>query len=356
MNEKSSNTIIPVEEQFRIMADTAPVMIWISGTDKKYYFFNQGWLAFTGRTLEEEMGSGWVENLHPDDYERCFKTYHAAFDARNTFRLEFRLKRFDGQYRWLLNNGVPRYTAEGDFAGYIGSCVDIHEMVEAESLKDEFISSASHELKTPVTTIKVYSQMLEDFFDKEGNDRPLKFLKKVNTQVVKLTKLINNLVDLTKIQGDVYEYQYSYFDFNKLIAEEVKKAQYETSQQVIRLEGFAEKQVFGDRERIRQVISNLLDNAVKFSPEADSVEVLVSETGTELSVSVIDHGIGIEENQRTKIFNRFYRVYNRTANTFPGLGLGLYIASQIVQQHGGEIQVDSTGDGTKFTFTIPFRT
>ncbi|HEY1023753.1 MAG TPA: PAS domain-containing sensor histidine kinase [Sphingobacteriaceae bacterium] len=355
MAERSPNQIIPVEEQFRIMADTAPVMIWISGTDKLCYFFNQGWLSFTGRTLDEEMGNGWLENVHPDDVERYLNTYHSSFETHHTFRMEYRLKRYDGQYRWLLNNGVPRYASDGSFAGYIGSCIDIHEMVEAESLKDEFINSASHELKTPVTTIKVYAQMLEDFFDKEGNEKPLKFLKKVNTQVVKLTKLINNLVDLTKIQGDVYEYQYSYFDFNKLIADEVRKSQYEAERQIIHLDGFAEGQVFGDKERIRQVISNILDNAIKFSPNADSIEVVVADSGQFVEVSVTDHGIGIDKNQKNKIFNRFYRVYNRTANTFPGLGLGLYIASQIIQQHGGEIGVDSDGKDTSFTFTIPYR-
>jgi PAS domain S-box-containing protein len=132
---------IPVEEQFRIMADTAPVLIWIAGVDKLCYFFNAGWLKFTGRTMEQEYGNGWADGVHPDDLQRCLNIYISSFDARKEFKMEYRLRRYDGQYRWLLDKGVPRYTADGTFAGYIGSCVDIDELLETERLKNVFISA-----------------------------------------------------------------------------------------------------------------------------------------------------------------------------------------------------------------------
>ena len=120
------------EERFRIMADTAPVMIWMSGADAGYNFFNKPWLDFTGRTPEQEFGRGWTEGLHPDDADRCLKTYQSSFNGRQPFGMEYRLRRADGEYRWILNRGVPRYTAKGEFSGYIGSCLDISERKTVE--------------------------------------------------------------------------------------------------------------------------------------------------------------------------------------------------------------------------------
>src|SRR5438105_2165596 len=117
------------EARFRMVADAAPVLIWMSGTDKLCTFFNQPWLEFTGRTMEQEMGNGWTEGVHPDDFQRCLQTYIAAFDARQPFAMEYRLRRHDGEYRWISDNGVPRYDAQKNFAGYIGSCMDMTESI-----------------------------------------------------------------------------------------------------------------------------------------------------------------------------------------------------------------------------------
>jgi PAS domain S-box-containing protein len=120
------------EERFRLMADTAPVLIWQSGTDKLCTYFNKPWLEFTGRSLEQELGNGWAEGVHAEDLQRCLDTYTQSFDRREKFRMEYRLRRHDGQYRWMIDIGVPRYTQEGSFAGYIGSCIDITERMRAE--------------------------------------------------------------------------------------------------------------------------------------------------------------------------------------------------------------------------------
>jgi len=120
------------EERFRAMADTAPVMIWMSGTDKLCTYLNKSWLDFTGRTLEQEMGNGWSESVHPDDLQRCLDTYLTAFDARRAFTMEYRLRRHDAEYRWIIDTGIPRLTPEGTFTGYIGSCIDITERKRAE--------------------------------------------------------------------------------------------------------------------------------------------------------------------------------------------------------------------------------
>jgi PAS domain S-box-containing protein len=120
------------EKRFRTMADAAPVLIWMSGTDKLCNYFNKGWMAFTGRTLEQEFGNGWTKGVHPDDLPRYLKTYVNCFEARQQFEIEYRLRRHDGEYRWILDHGIPRFTSANEFLGYIGSCVDINERKQWE--------------------------------------------------------------------------------------------------------------------------------------------------------------------------------------------------------------------------------
>jgi PAS domain S-box-containing protein len=125
------------EKRFRLVADTAPALIWMSGTDKLCTFFNKGWLEFTGRLMEQELGEGWAAGVHPEDLERCLRIYGDSFDARVDFELEYRLRRFDGNYRWIVDYGVPRFESDGTFLGYIGSCVDITDRkLTAESLEE----------------------------------------------------------------------------------------------------------------------------------------------------------------------------------------------------------------------------
>jgi len=119
------------EQRFRILTEASPIMVWMAGTDKLCYYFNPGWLEFVGRTLEQEAGNGWAENVHPDDFDRCLEIYVSNFDARRPFEMHYRLKHHTGQYRWILDHGVPRYDDKGEFEGYIGGCLDIHDQIEA---------------------------------------------------------------------------------------------------------------------------------------------------------------------------------------------------------------------------------
>lgn len=134
---EKAKVLIESETRFRSMADTAPVMIWMSGPDKLCTFFNKGWFDFTGRTIEQELGNGWVEGVHREDFDRCLEIYAKAFDARQEFTMEYRLRRFDGEYCWVLDNGVPRFDSNGTFLGYIGSCIDISERKPAEEALDK---------------------------------------------------------------------------------------------------------------------------------------------------------------------------------------------------------------------------
>src|ERR1700739_2445258 len=157
------------EERFRLMADTAPVLIWMSGTDKLCTYFNKPWLDFTGQTLESQVGNQWAGRVHPDDLNRCLATYTRSFDRRESFRMKYRLQRHDGEHRWIFDIGVPRYTQEGSFGGYIGSSLDITEHKQAEeearmhreelahlsrvAIMGEMAGSLAHELNQPLTGI-----------------------------------------------------------------------------------------------------------------------------------------------------------------------------------------------------------
>ena len=136
--QASDATLRESEERFRIVADAAPVLIWMSAVDKMCTFFNRRWLEFTGRSLEQELGNGWAEGVHPSDLKRCLNTYTEAFDARKPFVMQYRLRRNDGEYRWISDEGVPRYDANGTFAGYIGSCVDVTELLRQQKALHQF--------------------------------------------------------------------------------------------------------------------------------------------------------------------------------------------------------------------------
>ena len=146
------------EGRFRLTADAAPVMLWISGIDKRCTWVNKQWLKFVGRKMEQELGNGWSENVHPDDFDSCLKTYVDAFDARQTFSMEYRLRRHDGEYRWVLDSGIQLWEPKGEFAGYIGTCIDITERKQAEDQKSLLIAELDHRVKNTLAYVAAIAE------------------------------------------------------------------------------------------------------------------------------------------------------------------------------------------------------
>jgi PAS domain S-box-containing protein len=226
----------------------------------------------------------------------------------------------------------------------------------AVAVRDEFMALASHELKTPVTSLKMYTQVLQRQADRRGESDLATRLGRMDRQLDKLTGLINDLLDVARIQGGRIEYTDESVDLNAVVQEAVADVQPTAAKHGITVEGIIAGRVWGDRERLGQVITNLLTNAVKYSPAADRVLVRLDGDEQCATIAVQDFGIGIAAEHLSHIFEQFYRVSDPSEKTFPGLGIGLYIAGEIVRRHGGEIRVASEpGAGTIFTVALPIR-
>jgi signal transduction histidine kinase len=228
------------------------------------------------------------------------------------------------------------------------------ERRELEQRKDAFIVMASHELKTPITTLKVLTHLLKGRFEQQRLSDPVLALAKMEKQIDRLTRLVNDLLDVTKIHAGRLDYAEERIALDALLRDSVETAQQMSTTHILTLHEASERDIIGDSERLEQVFLNLMSNAIKYSPQADKVDIHLTTAEDRVIVSVRDYGIGIPKEHHSKIFERFYRVLDVHDNTFPGLGMGLYVASEIVKRHGGRLWVESTeGKGATFFVSLP---
>ena len=344
------------EARLRFITESMPQKIFTAQPNGAIDYINPQWTEFTGLSFEEIRGWGWTQLIHPDDVEENIRSWQRSIDTGEPFYFEHRFRGADGVYRWHVTRAIPMRDAQGKIVTWIGSNTDIDEQKRLEERKDEFINMASHELKTPVTSLKGFTQVLQSRFKKRGDGETLRFLTIMDTQLNKLTKLINDLLDVSKMQHGKLDYREDLFDLNALVQEIVGNLQAGTSTHQLLIDGTTEVQVYGDRDRIGQVLINLLANAIKYSPKADMVMVHVSKDQENAIVSVQDFGIGIAAAHHGQVFERFYQVTDAEGKTYSGLGMGLYICAEIIKRHHGRIWVESTKDhGSTFSFTLPLR-
>lgn len=252
---------------------------------------------------------------------------------------------------WFNFTYKPLYNARGKIYGILNMAVDISSMVNLQKQKDEFIAIASHELKTPFTSIKAYNQLLLKTVDPAG--KAYIFAAKAHENSLRLGKLINDLLDVSKINAGKLVYEKHEFEFSEAVSESVDTVKHTSGTHRIIIEKSVNLNYYGDRFRLEQVIINFLTNAIKYSPDADKVIVRSEVLKDNLVVSVRDFGIGIKKESINRLFERFYRVDN-TAMRFQGLGLGLYISSEILQQHKGSFWIESEpGQGSTFYMGLP---
>ncbi|KKQ10015.1 hypothetical protein A3E66_02050 [Candidatus Daviesbacteria bacterium RIFCSPHIGHO2_12_FULL_37_16] len=250
----------------------------------------------------------------------------------------------------------PLKDTSGKVIGASGIGRDISSSKELERRKDAFIGMASHELKTPITSIKAYIQVLQSKYRQSRDEVALKYLDKTNDQLNNLTELVNDLLDLSKIQTGRLELEKQQFNLGDLVRDTVETMQGLTQRHKIYLEGNENVDIVGDKNRIGQVLINLINNAIKYSPEAEKIILNVFRKGNKVTFTVKDFGIGISRTHQKRIFDRFYRAAGKSEKTFPGLGIGLYISSEIVRRHGGNIWVESVKRrGSTFFVSLPLR-
>jgi signal transduction histidine kinase len=270
------------------------------------------------------------------------------------FLFEHRFRRHDGEYRWQLSRAVPQKDESGSIQMWVGSSTDIQEIKEMEQQKDYFISMASHELKTPLTSIKGYVQLLQIMHEKSEDSFTRNALSTMDRQINTLTKLIAELLDVSKIKSGGLNFNKEYFEITELINDVVNEVKIINPHNKIALAITEKVMVCADRDRISQVLINFLTNAIKYSPDSEIIEVKCSVKNNQATVTVKDFGIGISKKDQSKVFERFYRVEGTNEKTFPGFGIGLFIASEIIRRHDGKIYVESElGKGSIFSFELP---
>lgn len=354
------------EERFRAMANTAPVLLWMSGPDKLCTFFNQGWLSFTGRTIEQEMGTGWAESVHPDDLNQCLEIYRSSFDARQPFEMEYRLRRHDGEYRWVFDAGAPRTAPNGEFLGYIGSCLDITDRKDAEesnralahvqrlAIIGELTAAIAHELKQPLSAIMSNADAAGTLLDTANP--PLAEIREIVSDIrradLRADQVLNHLRDFLRKR----EVLMQPLDLNDTIAEVLPLVLGDARKRQVQIRTeFASDlpHVFGNQTQLQQVLINLVVNgmdAMANTPEAKRRLVVRTSRpngDARVEVAVTDHGSGIPSGSMQHLFQSFF------TTRAEGMGLGLSIARSIVESHGGRIWADNNPEGgATFHFTV----
>lgn len=295
------------------------------------------------------------QRINPEDRAKMEAANSQAIKDKKELNTEFRINRADnGEERWLSIRANASYDSSGKPEKLIGVLIDITDRKRLEQQKDNFIAVTTHELKTPITSMKMYTQILERRFRKSGDEVAASTIDLVDKQLNRLSVLIGDLLDITKIESGQFTLTPSEFDYDELVKETIAALQVTTTSHKIRQRGKAKTLVTIDRERVTQVLTNLIENAVKYSPDAPNVTVSVTKAKGRLITCVSDHGIGIAKSDQPHLFERFTRVGGKSTAGYPGLGLGLFISSEILQRLGGRIWVESAkGKGSKFYFDLP---
>ena len=356
------------EERFRVMADSAPIMIWIADAASQVNchgcrYFNRRWHEFSGLPVEQAQSCAWQDIVHPDDKTRLAEAYRDAFLSRQPFDIEYRLRRSDGEYRWVQDSGVPRCDAEGEFIGFIGTCLDVTdhklfdelraEMEHAGRLQiaGEMASGLAHELSQPLAAASNYlgaglRQMAQADWDSE---KLRKTLSLAYDQTERAGAIINHLKDMVRKQRQ----ERAMLDINSLVRDTVHFMEYEIRQNSVSviMDFYTLPLTRVSRVEIEQVLINLFKNAIDsmaFAPtRVLRITSRVLESGFIL-VSVIDTGKGIAPDALDKIFDSFL------SSKSEGLGLGLPICRSLIENHGGRIWAERNGDeGSALNFTLP---
>jgi PAS domain S-box-containing protein len=341
------------EQQFRQLAESIIQMVWITNEKGIPIYYNRRWQDFAGHLDPEHGEADWYRVFHPDDADRVRQVWLRSLETGEPYELEYRLKNLSGEYIWILGRAAPYYDNEGKISRWFGTCTDIHEMKKAEAKKDDFISIASHELKTPVTSLKASLQLLNKY---KHVDTDRKIIPALVDQACRsserVSRLIDDLLNVGKLNQGQLHLNKRCFKLADIIEECCACMESGDKFRMI-VTGDKELEVYADPGRIDQVLVNFINNAVKYSPPDQEIVLKIEKDEQAVKVCVTDHGPGIPKEKLPHLFDRYYKVDEQGAQ-YSGLGLGLYISAEIIRKHEGHIGVSSEiGQGSTFWFTLP---
>jgi PAS domain S-box-containing protein len=368
------------EARFRTLANSMPTIVWMAAPDGTITYANMLCFAYCGLTPEENA-ERWPELVpHPDDRDRCLREWTHALRHGLDYEIEVRNRRYDGVYRWFLTRAVPIRDEAGSITAWYGTTTDIHERKLAEEehvlllereqqaraeaqeavrTRDVFLSIASHELKTPLTSLLGNAQLLQRRAEREDSfsERTQRSIKVINDQASRLNKMIAALLDISRIEQGQLSIDRIALDLCALTERVVAEVRLTVERHTIVIESRATPLVvLGDELRLEQVLQNLLQNAIKYSPNGGTITVQVMQHDEQACISISDQGMGIPAAALPNLFRRFYRANNVEAEHISGMGIGLFVVKEIVALHGGTVHAESTeGKGSRFTLSLPIK-
>ncbi len=338
------------EQRFRVITDASPILVWMSGTDKLCYYFNKGWLDFVGRTLEQESGNGWAENVHPEDFDDCLQIYVDSFEARRPFEMEYRMRHHTGQYRWILDRGVPRYAPDGTFEGYVGGCLDIHEQKEAAE-KVRIADDMTRLMKAQDEERRRIARELHDSAGQTLTVLGLSLAQLVDRAQVVAPELAEEGKEIEGIVQQLHrEIRTTSYLLHPPLLDECGLAS------ALRgyVEGLAERShvaitldVAADVGRlpsdmelaIFRLVQECLTNIHRHSGSKTAL-IRIAREGESVRTEVLDHGNGISPERLSEIRTR-------------GSGVGIRGIQERIRHFHGEMKIESNGSGTSVIVSIP---
>jgi PAS domain S-box-containing protein len=338
--------------KFEFVSDFIPEMIWGAAADGSINYFNKRFLDNFDVNATTSLRKNLIRHIHPDDRTASLRVWAEAIRNGEDFDIQLRLQNKLGLFSWYLLKGLPYREADGTISRWLGSCLNINSHVLELGQKDEFISIASHELKTPITSLKLTLQLLERISLNGLPDKYSKLIEQSGRSMSKIVTLVDELLNVNRVNAGQIVLNKTEFNVMRMLDDCCHHVRAEGRYNLL-VSGDRSATVIGDEHRIDQVVVNFVNNAIKYAPNSQTINLNVSLQNEMVRIEVTDKGPGIPAERLPHLFERYYRA-DYTGIQYSGLGLGLYICADIIKRHGGKIGVDSElGKGSTFWFTLP---